>query len=79
MLQRDSWLDALPDADFYSGDTNVEGWRNALEVGLAKNVWFTLAWFHTQVYKDISTLAASTGMNGRSPENLFQMDLNFKF
>jgi len=79
VLQRDSWLDALPDADFYSGDTNVEGWRNALEVGLAKNVWFTLAWFHTQVYKDISTLAASTGMQGRSPENLFQMDLNFKF
>jgi hypothetical protein len=76
VLQRDSWLDALPDADFYSGDTNVEGWRNSLDLGLAKNVWFTLSWFHTQVYKDISTIAA---MTGRSPENLFQMDLNFKF
>jgi len=81
VLERDSWLDILPDDDFYSGDTNTKGWRSQIDIGLAKNVWFTMSYFHTNVFKDFSTLASgtSTVMSKSAPENLFQMDLNFKF
>jgi hypothetical protein len=83
VLARDSWLDAFPDDDFYSGATDTEGWRTQLDIGLAKNTWFTFSWFHTQVYKPISNLVnggtAETAYSGRAPENLLQMDLNFKF
>jgi len=79
VLERDSWLDALPDDDFYSGDTGVCGWRNELDLGLAKNVWFTMAYFHTNVFKHFVESAGSTALNGSAPEDLFQMDLNFKF
>lgn len=76
-LERDSWLDVLPDDDFYSGDTNTRGWRSELDLGLAKNVWFTMSYFHTDLFKQISSISA---MNAKTaPENLFQMDLNFKF
>lgn len=88
VLERDSWLDILPDDDFYSGDTNTKGWRSQLDIGLAKNVWFTLSYFHTNVFKYYPTVGAVTGaapngtstaMSKSAPENLFQFDLNFKF
>ena len=84
VLERDSWLDALPDDDFYSGNTNTEGWRNQLDIGLAKNVWFTMSYFHTNVFKyfkgTTSLGSATDGAFSKSaPEDLFQMDLNFKF
>jgi hypothetical protein len=75
VLERDSWLDILPDDDFYSGDTNTKGWRSQLDLGLAKNVWFTMAYFHDNVFKYYGT----TTMSRSAPEDLFQMDLNFKF
>jgi len=83
VLERDSWLDILPDDDFYSGDTNTKGWRSQLDIGLAKNVWFTMAYFHTNVFgHDTTNLAganSTSAMKQSAPENLFQMDLNFKF
>jgi hypothetical protein len=88
VLERDSWLDMLPDDDFYSGYTNTKGWRSQLDIGLAKNVWFTMSYFHTNIFKDVSSLAPETSltnpagqatMSKSSPEDLFQMDLNFKF
>ena len=54
VLERDSWLDVFPDDDFYSGDTDTKGWRSQLDIGLAKNVWFTMAYFHTNIFKIIS-------------------------
>jgi hypothetical protein len=89
VLERDSWLDILPDDDFYSGDTNTKGWRSELDIGLAKNVWFVMSYFHTNVFKDLTNLGAATAsatngpvsatMSKSAPEDLFQMDLNFKF
>ena len=54
VLERDAWLDVLPDDDFYSGDTDTKGWRSQLDLGLAKNVWFTMSYFRTNVFKDVS-------------------------
>jgi hypothetical protein len=75
VLQRDSWLDTFPDDDFYSGDTDTKGWRTQLDIGLAKNVWFTMSYFRTDIYKFFGT----GSMSQSSPESLYQMDLNFKF
>ena len=89
VLERDSWLDILPDDDFYSGDTNTKGWRSEIDIGLAKNVWFTMSYFHTNIFKDLTNLGAATAaatngpvsptMSKSAPEDLFQMDINFKF
>ena len=73
VLEADSWLAALPDDDFYSGNTNTAGWRSQLDVGLAKNVWFTMSYFRTNLFKFPNVATSS------APEDLFQMDLNFKF
>ena len=83
VLERDSWLDSLPDDDFYSGATNTSGWRSQLEIGLAKNTWFVMSWYRTNVFKAIPNLingaSNDQAYSGSAPENLFQMDLNFKF
>jgi hypothetical protein len=84
VLERNSWMDALPDDDFYSGDTDTEGLRTQLDVGLAKNVWFSLTYFHTNVFKyfrgTTSSGSATEGaFSASAPEDLWQMDLNFKF
>jgi hypothetical protein len=83
VLERDSWLDAFTDDDFYSGATDTAGWRTQLDVGLAKNTWLSLSWYRTHVYKTIPSLlnggTAPTAFSSRAPENLVQMDLNFKF
>ncbi len=81
-LERDSWLDIFPDDDFYSGDTNTKGWRTQLDIGLAKNVWFTMSYFRTNIFKDyttVSTLTPTSAFSHSGPESLYQMDLNFKF
>lgn len=83
VLERDSWLDSFTDDDFYGGATDTKGFKTQLDIGLAKNTWFTMSWFHTNVYKHIPNLlngASNDIAYSRSaPEELFQMDLNFKF
>jgi len=85
VLERDAWLDVLPDADFYSGQTNVKGWRSELDIGLMKNVWFTMAWFHSNIYdidpgiQGVSTNGTNINPSVKAPEDLFQMDINMKF
>ena len=83
VLERNSWLDAFPDADFYSGATDTKGWRTELDLGLAKNTWLVLSWYHTNVFKFYDHLnngaTNDAAYSDKAPENLFQMDLNFKF
>ena len=85
VLERDSWVDAFPDDDFYSGDTDTAGYRTQLDIGLAKNVWFTMSYFDTHVFKRMATYVNSTTPTtstafAKAPMKTFvQMDLNFKF
>jgi len=83
VLERDSWLDSLPDDDFYSGATNTKGWRSQLDIGLAKNTWFTVSYFHTNRFKNINTFSnagtSDSAYSTSAVENLIQADLNFKF
>jgi hypothetical protein len=80
VLERDSWLDILPDADDYNGATDTYGERTELDIGLAKNIWFVMSYYHVNVYKYFPTLSqGSTAYSGPAPENLYQMDFDFRF
>lgn len=69
-IGRDSWLDVLPDADFYGGGTDTQGYEALLEYGLAKNVTFAVDYYHTQRKSSLASPAQ---------ESLLQTDINLKF
>lgn len=71
-LQRDAWLDFLPDSDFYGGKTNAKGHNARFEFGLTKNVLFGLEYYYTEKI-DYAPGATS------EPENLLQVDLYARF
>ncbi len=64
----DSFPDTFPDSDFYGGATDVKGYKNILEIGLAKNVSFKINYYRTERIKAT-----------KAPESRLQTDLNFKF
>jgi hypothetical protein len=67
-LENDASLDIFPDSDAYSGQTNVEGHEWVLQLGLAKNVILGFDYYMTEPVHGV-----------RKTENLFQVDLLFKF
>lgn len=67
-IEKDAWLDFLPDSSFYSGKTNVMGHRAKLAFGLTKNVSFGINYYNTWMVR-----------GGPATENLVQGDLIFKF
>lgn len=71
-LERDAWLDCLPDSDFYGGATNVDGHEAELKLGLAKHVQLALDYYRAQKMDYDEP-------GGDEPENVFQFDVKFKF
>lgn len=67
-LERDAWLDAFPDSDRYSGNTNIKGHELILDIGLSKNVSLGLDYYRSQVLEGTAL-----------PEHIFQADINMKF
>jgi hypothetical protein len=67
-LEKDAWLDIFPDSDFHGGDTGVKGSEAIFNLGLAKNIWLGLDYYHTKNIEDDS-----------KEEDLLQVDLNFRF
>jgi len=67
-IEKDTWLDFLPDASFYSGKTNVMGHRVKLALGITKNVILGINYYNTWAVSGLS-----------SDENVIQGDLTFKF
>ncbi len=67
-LERDSWVDTFPDADVYSGQTNIKGWQGGLQYGLADNVYMVVNYLFSE------------RIRGKSlSENILQVDFNIKF
>jgi len=64
----DSFPDVFPDSDFYGGATDVKGYKNILEIGLAKNVSLKINYYRTERIKAT-----------KAPESRLQTDLNFRF
>lgn len=71
-LERDAWLDFLPDSDFYGGKTNAKGHNARFNFGLTKHVLFGLEYYYAE---KIDYAAGATS----EPENLLQVDLYLKF
>jgi hypothetical protein len=67
-LEKDAWLDILPDSTFYGGATNVKGHRGSIFFGLAKNLVFDINYFHS-----VNILGL------KKPEDLLQVDIQFNF
>ncbi|MEI6125780.1 MAG: putative porin, partial [Pseudomonadota bacterium] len=67
-LERDAWLDFLPDADIYSGQTDAKGTKFVLTYGLVKNVSIAGAYFNSKKLH-----------GGNREEEMWQFDLNYKF
>jgi len=67
-LEQNAWLDIFPNADVYSGRTNVKGYHFALKYGLMKNVSGALNYYHTK------------RIDGDSlTDQILQADVIFKF
>ncbi|VAX35682.1 hypothetical protein MNBD_UNCLBAC01-1179 [hydrothermal vent metagenome] len=67
-LQKDAFLDMLPDADRYSGGTDIVSHEGVLQYGLNKNVMIELDYYRSNRVNSAS-----------KPENVFQTSANFKF
>ena len=67
-LGADAWLDVFPDADFYSGATDVKGYETIFEFGLTKNISLMVDYYRSQRIKA-----------DKAPESLLQTDINFRF
>ena len=71
-LERDAVLDFLPDSDFYDGETNAKGHEFEFKFGLAKHIWLQLDYYHSML------IDYAPGTNDQ-PQNVLQVDFNFKF
>jgi hypothetical protein len=67
-LERDAWLDTFPNADAYSGETNVKGYHLAVKYGLLKHVFSALNYYNTKRIK-------GDGLR----DHILQADVIFKF
>ena len=66
-LERDAWLDTLPDADFLNGETNTKGHEVIVTYGVLKYVEVGIDYYHAE---EISS---------SRKKDLFQFDVMFKF
>ncbi|MBN1504539.1 MAG: putative porin [Candidatus Eisenbacteria bacterium] len=67
-LERDAWLDILPDSDFYGGTTDARGHEVVAQLGLFANVNLTLDYYRAE---------RMTGP--RATRDLWQVDLSANF
>ncbi len=66
-LEKDAWLDFLPDSDFYGGATGVKGMEYELKIGLTKHLSFALDYYHAKP------------IDNSEKQNILQADLVYKF
>jgi len=67
-IETDAWLDSFPDSDVLSGATGVKADEYILSFGLNKNTTLDFDCYNSDVIKGTKT-----------PQRLYQVDLNFKF
>jgi hypothetical protein len=69
-LEADAVLDAFTDSDFNMGGTDAEGYIVKLQVGLYKNVWFSMRYLSTnEIIEEYGQFAVDT----------LQVDINAEF
>jgi hypothetical protein len=75
-LQRDAFLDAFPDSDFYKGQTNVRGHVVSLQYAVFKHVILAITNFYADPIKNLQTPIFG---QKRPVEDLFFFDTIFTF
>ncbi|MFC1482645.1 putative porin [Candidatus Margulisiibacteriota bacterium] len=68
-LEKDAWVDFLPDSDFYGGKTGYQGIEAIIIIGLADNVTLSLDHYNTD----------AIDKNNSNKQNILQADINIKF
>ncbi|MBI5418187.1 putative porin [Candidatus Poribacteria bacterium] len=71
VLEKDSWIDILPDSDFRSGKTNAKGYKASMVYGLTKNSTLNFAYFDTEDFNKTGATA--------NPAQILQIDWVVKF
>jgi polyhydroxyalkanoate synthesis regulator phasin len=71
-LERDAWVDFLPDSDFYGGRTNAQGHEIELVYGLHKNVTMGVDYYNAE------QINFPAGESERT-QDLIQLDLVLKW
>ena len=72
-LEKDAWLDILPDSDFAGGKTGYNGHEVIVQVGLKKNVVFGLDYYMAERIKN------NLGSKDNKTGDVLQADLMMKF
>jgi hypothetical protein len=83
-IEKDAWIDVLPDSSFYGGNTNVMGHRVKVLFGLAKNTSLGLNYYNTWLVRNFNPTTSTTKASGTAfglskDQQLLQADLIFKF
>jgi hypothetical protein len=83
-LEKDAWIDVLPDSSFYGGNTNVMGHRLKILFGLAKNTALGFNYYNTWLVRNFNPTTSTTKAGGAAlglskDQQLIQADLLFKF
>ena len=77
-LERDAWVDFLPDSDAYDGDTNVKGHEVIFEYGLAKNVTLGLDYYYMEPIKTLPGVSDHS-LGPDNEQQVVQVDVVTKF
>lgn len=67
-LEKDAWLDILPDADYLVGKTGTEGYKLGLTLGVSENMYVGANYLFTEYIDGPAT-----------EETIYQLDANYKF
>lgn len=76
-LEQDAWPDVFPDADVYTGATDVKGHEVIVQYGLRDNVIFGLDYYYSEPISNGSRNPSITPAMGVN--HLLQADVLFKF
>jgi hypothetical protein len=81
-LERNAWVDFLPDSEFFGGSTNAKGYEVEFYFGLASQIHFKLDWYSTRKIDKQDPALKTIGQDivfGFTEQELLQLDLVLNF
>ena len=81
-LERNAWVDFLPDSEFFGGSTNAKGYEVEFYFGLASQIHFKVDWYSTRKIDKQDPALNTIGQDivfGFTEQELLQLDLVVNF
>jgi len=81
-LERNAWVDFLPDSEFFGGSTNAKGYEVEFYFGLASQIHLKLDWYSTKKIDKWDPALGLIGQDivlGLTEQELLQLDLVLNF